>query len=502
MNHLFRTILVTISLITLILTSACQSEIRLDPTGETKTQQPLPTSSPMSAYPPLLIVGTAYPIDTPAPYPISTPPPISTRTFHPSLSPTKTTFVTETTVPSPMGYPTGWPWPPPTQTPFMIPHESPTAVIFPTPVFLATPRGKPPAALQNLWYVYAAGREVDPVLQTDLLDASARRWGKGPAVSDLKLEQKAYFSPTLAGLYPSPDGRWVAAIVAQEVSTQLFLIDPVSGKSTRILPNNAFVQFLDWKPDSQRVMVIKDVLSPWLAGEIDLVSGRYQPFEFPPMDGNPYSIEEVEYFPDGRWMADAIVYQSSVRDRKYVLSIGLWDTQTQVRKTLQEIPLAQGIIANSLVWSLDGNSLFWISRTKTGNDWSDRDVQTELWVSDRATGETKAIGRLEGFGVNRGWVEWSPDRKKLALVIVEEQEDGFFTGNIFLLDPFSGVETQVSHFNQMGVTHLQWSKDGQWIFCNVSDQLSGAIWAVNVTSGQSFPVAGPVITRSPFALLP
>ena len=494
----FRSILAII----LILAAACQPVMKIETTLEAETQPPLPIISITSEYPPPLPVGTAYSIDTPFPYPISTPSPILTPTFRPSLSPTKMIFVTETPNPSPLGYPTGRPWPPPTQTPFSIPHESPTPVIFPTPAFPATPTGKPPSGLQALWYVYAAGQEVDPVLQMELLDASAQRWGKGPAVSDLKLEQKFYFSPTLGGLYPSPDGRWMAAIIAQEVSTQLFIIDPVSGKSTRILPDNAFVQFLGWKPDSQRIMVVKDDLTPWFAGEVDLVTGRYQPFEFPPMDGNHYSIEAIEYSPDGRWMADAIVYHPSVWDRKYVLSIGLWDTQTQARETLQEIPLAQGIVANSLVWSPDGNILFWISRTKTGNDWSDRDVQTELWVSDRISGETKSIGRFEGVGVKRGWVEWSPDRKKLAVVKNEEQEDGFFTGNIFLLDPFSGAETQVSKFNQIGVTHLQWSRDGRWIFCNVFDRLSGAIWAVNAASGQAFPVAGPVIPHSPFALIP
>jgi WD40 repeat protein len=294
----------------------------------------------------------------------------------------------------------------------------------------------------------------------------------------------------------------MAAMVVQEVANHAFLIDPISGNSTQILPDNAFVHFLGWKPDSQRVMVIKDYLSPWLAGEVDLVTGRYLPFAFPPMEGTPYSIMAVEYSPDGKWMADAIYYHPNSRGGAYGLSIGLWDTQTQARKTIRDIPLAQGIVVNSLVWSPDGNRLFWISRTKTGNDWSDRDVQTELWVSNRTTGETSSIGRLEGVGVKRGWVEWSPDRKTLAVVINEEQEDGFFTGNIFILDPFSGVKTQVSHFNQVSITQIQWSKEGRWIFCNVSDRLSGTIWAVNITSGQAFPVAGPVIANSPFTLIP
>jgi hypothetical protein len=497
MNRHILAILAVVSLITLVLTSSCRPEITIEPTNVNETQQPSQTASITSAYPPPLMAGTAYPIDTPIPYPIST------LTFHPNLSPTKTLFVTQTTVPSPMGYPTGWPWPPPTQTPFMIPHESPTAVIFPTPVFLATPRGKPPAALQNLWYVYAAGREVDPVLQTDLLDASARRWGKGQAVSDLKLEQKAYFSPTLGGLYPSPDGRWMAAIVAQEVATQLFLIDPFSGKSTRILPNNSFVEFLGWKADSQSVIVKKEATDPWHAGEVNLITGEYEPIEFPKFRGDLAEIEAIEYSPDGQWIADAIVYPPQGSERKeYLLSIGLRDTKTKERKTIQDIPLAQGIVTNSLVWSPEGNILSWMSRTKTGNDWLNHDIRTEFWVSDQTTGETKSIRVLEEYSFYREWAEWSPDRKKLALVINDEQDESFFTGNIFLLDPFSGAETQVSHFNKMSITHLKWSKDGQWIFCNVSDRLSGTIWAVNVENRKANPVAGPGIANSPFAILP
>ena len=116
----------------------------------------------------------------------------------------------------------------------------------------------------------------------------------------------------------------------------------------------------------------------------------------------------------------------------------------------------------------------------------------ERWVADRE----RACGAcdLPDIGDSTG--------KKIAVVKYGETNSSSRIGNIFLIDPMSGAQTQVSQFNQRQVLDLQWSLDSQWIFCNVTEKVSGAIWAVSIKNGESFPIAGPVIANSPFVILP
>jgi Tol biopolymer transport system component len=293
------------------------------------------------------------------------------------------------------------------------------------------------------------------------------------------------------------------AMIARDVSSQPFLINMDNGKVERILPESSFVQFLGWKPDSQKVMVFKYFTDPYNAGEVDLKTSEYHAIEFPRYRGDLPVVDALAFSPDGKWMADALVYPRNPQEGKdYLLSIGIRDTQTQERKTIQETPFLKGIWADSLVWSADGQFLSWMTYKDLKTGWLPTNIQSELWINDRSAGKSKSIAVFEGNIGNARLSVWSPDSNKIAVVLVDDKDSSYLAGNIFLIDPLSGTRTQVSHFNQLRVSKLLWSGDSQWIFCNVSDEVSGAIWAVNVKSGNSFPVAGPVIKNSPFTILP
>jgi len=367
-------------------------------------------------------------------------------------------------------------------------------VIFPTPAFREAPSGNPPSSFQKLWYLYASDSNSRPVLQMEKIDNSMQRWGKGLVSVNFDLDQNGPGGASLVDLFPSPDGKKVIALINFDVNTTPYLIEADNGKVSQVLPPYMTGQFFAWKPDNQNV-AIKGITDPWQSAVVNLTSGEYQLLEFPQYRGAKPTVYALAYSPDGISLADALVYYS-LEEKEYLLSIGIWDTKSQQRKTIQEIPSSNSIALNSLSWSADGHLLSWIANKKTNIN------QSELWISDRTTGETKSIAVFQGNIGNRGRPTWSPDGKKMAVVKYDEKNSSSRTGNIFLIDPMSGAETQVSHFTQRQVLDLHWSLDAQWIFCNVSEKVSGAIWAVNIENGESFPIAGPVIANSPFMILP
>ncbi len=105
-------VLVFISLMALVLTSACISKRTLDPTASPETQLPLPTASQTDAYPPP-VMETTHSLGTPVPYPIST------HTVRPTSTRTTTIESTSQGIFTPDGWPTGQTWtPPPPFNPF------------------------------------------------------------------------------------------------------------------------------------------------------------------------------------------------------------------------------------------------------------------------------------------------------------------------------------------------------------------------------------------------
>jgi Tol biopolymer transport system component len=399
----------------------------------------------------------------------------------------------------PRGWPTQLPWPLPSpSTPIPVPTQTPG--IFPTPAFPTTPEGKRPDTLQELLYVYAADSNAHPILQTELIDSSAHRWGKGQLTINVELKQ-GYPGHALNSLSRSPDGKWMIASTAYGVSLQAYLVNLADRSVKQILPGGN-VQLLSWTPDSQKVIALKDANNRWDIGEVDLASGKYTPLEFAKNRGDLPVVEAIAFSPDGKYMADALIYPPNAQEGKdYLLNIGIENIKGQERKTVYEIHSPNEISVSTLVWSSDGQSLYWTSYQRILTDPAINQTypfQSTLWISNRITGEAKPIVEYKGYALPL----LSPNGKRTAVVIQDTTEAGNYTENIYLINPNGGTKTQVSHFQNLHLTHLKWSSDSQWIFCNASNALSGTIWAVNTDSGESFPVAGPVIKYSPFIILP
>ncbi len=439
-------------------------------------------------YPPP--VSSPAPTDTAIPY----PPPDNTSAA--TLTPAVIIFTTEATLPPPPEWPTNIPWPPPRQTQ-VFPTGLPT--IFPTPVFPPVPDGRVPVELQELWYAYEPDSNTSPLVQMEQIDLSAQRWGKGSMIIDIGLEPR-FPGPTLRGLFPSPDQKWIIAAKAYGEGSSLDLINLESGKVAWIHPFEAQFGFMSWTPDSKNIIVYDEVRSIWL---INIYDGNYHAIEFPSVDSIIPTVDGIAFSPDGNFRADALYYPATHKVKEEsLMRVEITDVKKQERKTISENSSAWGISRYSLKWSTDGRFLTWITIMpvfKSDSLFSKQ--RSDLWIYDKMNGEVKLLLSLGEIVSNIAPPSFAPDNKKLAVIRYNESDKSYSTGNIFLIELISRAERQASYFSERYVTNLEWSSDSKTILFTLSDEINGEICALNIESGSVVTVAGPVLAFSPFALV-
>lgn len=118
-------------------------------------------------------------------------------------------------------------------------------------------------------------------------------------------------------------------------------------------------------------------------------------------------LQDPKVSPDGNWVTYAVVTTDQEKDRPLsAVWIASWDGTRQIK-------LTQGHeSATSPQWSPDGR---WVSFLRKGPA---KDVVKQVWVMDRRGGEAQPITDVRGELTE---YSWSPDSKRLALVIREDE---------------------------------------------------------------------------------
>jgi hypothetical protein len=100
------------------------------------------------------------------------------------------------------------------------------------------------------------------------------------------------------------------------------------------------------------------ISEPWL---VDIASHRYQTVSFPKSDFGDSLVRAVAYSPNGRQLADAVVYPAvyAVRDIE-MTEISVRDGESGERRAIAQIPGGTYVVDHSLKWSPDGRKLMWI----------------------------------------------------------------------------------------------------------------------------------------------
>jgi Tol biopolymer transport system component len=298
--------------------------------------------------------------------------------------------------------------------------------------------------------------------------------------------------PVLVDLHLSPDSRWLVADFNYNMSE---LIDLSTGDPR--VPTEGFEitcwRFFTWAPGDIPRMIASDEEFPEEAVQIvDIDASKAETLVIGNMGDNT-TIREVAYSADGKRLASGIVYPASKDYWKYKLAVvGLLDGE---RRELAEISRGAYFSNFSLKWSPDGNQLIWIAKVYSeGGDYS----ETQLWKADIRANTARTLSIL-GRSVQYDHPPvWSPDGSRIAVIKVEGVEQSKeATNNLYLIDPESGAEEQVTHFTDRRLSHLQWLPPG-WIAFTLSTRTYGEIWVTNLDGSVQYPVAGPTLPNAPF----
>jgi hypothetical protein len=403
------------------------------------------------------------------------------------------------TVPPPDGWPTDVPWPPPPQTP----QPTSTPCPFPTPV-LPSLTGKRPSALQTVWFPYYPAPGSEPQMRAVSVDQQGQQWAQLDSRLDLALPAPNVYGPdpgpVLLDLHLSPNGRWLVADFAYTGSR---LVDLSSAREVPLLPSGSVLDqwyFCAWHPDGQHALIStrEGLLLSDLASQEYEVLDYYSYPEF-----EHAQVSEIAYSPDGHWLADAVVYSPVYGDREnWMVEIGLREGEGRERKPILQMPaLAVNVTSGSLRWSPREHKFIWIMYIVPED--SSSEAQVQLWVADATRGKAEMLATLGEVVEYVHPAVWSPDGRYIAALKIEGVQDGKDSAsNIYVLDPESGAERQITHFVDWRLSHLTWSPDGQWLAFTVSRGEYGEIWVTNLDGTQQYPVAGPTLPDAPFVWLP
>lgn len=336
------------------------------------------------------------------------------------------------------------------------------------------------------------------------VDQQGRQWAQLDSRLDLILP-----APNVGGPDPGPilldlrsslNGRW---LVADFAYTSSRLVDLSSTEKIRLpAPDTASDQwhFYAWHPDGQHILVSAEgglLLS-------DLISEKYEELNYYLSPEFEHAqVHEIAYSPDGRWLADVVVYSPVYEVRaNWMVEIGLREDEGQERKPILQMPaLAVNVTNASLRWSPREHKFIWIMYIAPEN--SSSGAQVQLWAADATRGESETLATLGGVVEYGHPAVWSPDGRYIAALKIEGVQDGKDSAsNIYVFDPESGTERQVTHFVDWRLSHLTWSPDGQWLAFTVSRGEYGEIWVTSLDGTQQYPIAGPTLPDAPFVWLP
>jgi dipeptidyl aminopeptidase/acylaminoacyl peptidase len=426
---------------------------------------------------------------------ISEPLPVGTPVALPKSQATTTPLPTAT-VPPPPGYPTDEPWPPPSPTPYT---PEPTLA---RPPSLA-PVGFPPDNQQVLYYV--ADNAGFPEFHAVGIDERGEKRSEFNLIPDLSLGR-------LVGLYPSPDGQYLAMEVAHDpegISRSVVVIERSSGRAWCPFdqPERCWGSFWDWTPDNQMLFYPSGeqpgdiVRNFWL---VDISTGKYQALDLPTHPRHGYSlVYNASISSDGSVLAYSITYAEKEEEISEIWTMRMDGGKQLVRRM-------QGVVnVRTLQFSPAGDQLIYVYQSEPGQF-----LPSELWLLNADGSGAKLLAAdLAESGELCFRPAWSPDGRYVAFVQLDKPItfDGTYVilawSNVYVVDTITGQVARLSAFEKREATYPAWSPDGRFVaFVSTGrlgeESLYSEVWVASTDGSQLYVVSETAKPYNALAWLP
>src|SRR3954470_2016784 len=262
----------------------------------------------------------------------------------------------------------------------------------------------------------------------------------------------------------SPDNKYLSFVSSRQGAKdgQLWLLNRAGGEAIKVSDVKGGVSEYAWSPDAKRIVFVVSEPDPRDPKDDDKASADKKKTP-PPIVIDRYAFKQ-----------DVSGYQRQERTHLYLFDVATKKAEALTTGLLYE--------ESSPAWSPDGAQIAFVSKRGEGD--IDRHDNTDVWVIDPRTGvQPRQVTTSKNS--DEGPLSWSPDGKQIAYVTGDELKYSAYNQNKIAIIPAGGGQPRIlADSLDRPVRQPQFAKDGSAITFVVVDDRSQYPARIAVNGGK------------------
>lgn len=265
-------------------------------------------------------------------------------------------------------------------------------------------------------------------------------------------------------------GKKIAFLSNETGSSQIWTINPDGGGMTQISNEDGGIEGFKYSPDGSKVLFVKRVKS------VETAADKYP--DLPEASGR--IVDNLMYKHWDTWVESI--------PHPFVADLS-GNKLTNVKDLLEGEPFEAPMLPfggiEQLAWSPDGKTIAYVSRKKTGKEYS-ISTNSDIYFYNVETGETRNVTEgMMGYDVNP---QFSPDGKYLAWQSMER--DGYESdkNRLFVMDLSSGEKNYVTELFDYNVDDFAWNSDSRSIYMVSPVKGTTHLYAADISTKEITPI--------------